>query len=96
MTLALYDPTVDDLKVPQATAAPRLTSLDGRTIALLSNGKVNADLLLHEVGRIFTERHGCRVVMEEDKRGSSRPAPPEMLHRIAAADVDFMVTAVGD
>ena len=96
MTVQLYDPTVDDLEERDATEAPRLPSLRNRTIGLLTNGKVNADVLLRETARLFEERHGCRVILEEDKGNASRPAPPEMLRRIAAADVDFMVTAVGD
>jgi hypothetical protein len=92
----LYDPTVDDLQGREATQAPRLSDLQGKTIGLLTDGKVNADVLLHETARLLEERHGCRVVLEEDKGNSSRPAPPEMLQRIAAVDVDFMVTAVGD
>ncbi len=96
MTIQLYDPTVDDLEQRDASEAPRLPNLQGRTIGLLTNGKGNADVLLRETARLFEERHGCRVILEEDKGNASRPAPPELLQRIAAADVDFMVTAVGD
>ena len=96
MTVLLYDPTVDDLDERAAARAPRLPDLQGRSIGLLTNGKVNADVLLRETARLFEERHGCQVVLMEDKGNASRPAPPEMLQRIAAADVDFMITAVGD
>lgn len=97
MALLVYDPTVDDRAgESQAAMAPRLPDLRGRRIALLSNGKVNADVLLRDVGRLFAERHGCHVVMEENKGDATRPADPALLRQIAGADIDFMVTAVGD
>ena len=97
MPTLIYDPTVDD-KLDEAgvALAPRLTSLDGLRIGLLSNSKAKADMLLREVANVFAERHGCEVVVEQSKRTASRPATPEVLQQIARADVDFMVTAVGD
>lgn len=97
MSVRLYDPTVDDMRERQElTGAPRPARLEGARIGLLANGKVNSDVLLREVAQLFVERHGCRVTLEENKRNATRPCPPELLERIAKADVDFMVTAVGD
>lgn len=94
MSLKLYDPTVEAPST-NATAAPRLSSLEGLRIGLLSNGKVHADVLLRETARCFEEHHGCTVVAEENKRGASVICPPDLLGQIAG-DVDFMITAVGD
>ncbi len=94
MSLKLYDPTAEAPST-NATPAPRLASLDGLRIGLLSNGKVNADLLLRETARCFEEQHGCTVVSEENKRAASTICPPGLLGQIAA-DIDFMITAVGD
>ena len=94
MSLKLYDPTVEAPST-DATPAPRPASLDGRRIGLLANGKVNADRLLRETARRFEEQHGCTVVAEENKRGASTICPPDLLGQIGA-DVDFMITAVGD
>ena len=95
MALQLYDPTIDDMEARDTSEAQRLPSLENCTIGLLTNGKVNADILLREVGSLFEQRHNCRVLLEENKGNASRPAPAELLQQIAA-DVDFMVTAVGD
>jgi hypothetical protein len=97
VALLLYDPTVDDLiETPRSATAPRLEGLNGKRIALLANGKVNADVLLRQIGTLFEEHYGCRVVVEENKGNATRPADPALLKRIAGLDVDFMVTAVGD
>jgi hypothetical protein len=75
--------------------APKLASLDGKVIGLLSNGKLNADLLLQETARLFEERHGCRVNKIAHKSNPSAPAPVEAIEAVAAAS-DFMLTATGD
>ena len=75
--------------------APRLASVDGLRIGLLTNGKVNADVLIKETAELFRRRNGCTVAELIDKRDASRPAPEGMLAEIAA-DCDLLLTAVGD
>ena len=77
------------------TMAPRLAGLDGLRIGLLSNGKANADALLHETAAQFERELGCRTIRLLDKRNASRPAPPDFLGELAAG-ADFLITAVGD
>ena len=47
--MKLVDPTVAT-PVRESRRASALTSMDGLTIGLLSNGKLNADVLLEEDG----------------------------------------------
>lgn len=94
MSLELLDPTGQTPQTGYA-AAPRLASLDGLRIGLLSNGKVNADRLLRLTAERFVERHGCRIVRETAKPNASRIAEPQLL-RDLSHDVDFLITAVGD
>jgi hypothetical protein len=92
--MRLYDPTVSG---PQRTLyrAPALSSLDGKTIGILENGKLNAVEMLREVTALFEEKHGCKVQAVYSKSNASAPAPAETLRK-AAQTVDFLVTGLGD
>jgi hypothetical protein len=92
--MQLYDPTasVADRNLMRASALPDLT---GRTVGVLHNNKLNADLMLSEIAALFAERHGCTVLPVWDKPNASAPAPAETLAD-AAAKVDFLITGLGD
>lgn len=92
--MQLYDPTVT---VPerQNARAVTLNSIDGKTIGILENGKLNAVEMLRETAALFEARHGCTVAPLYSKRNASAPAPSATL--AAAADkVDFLITGLGD
>lgn len=92
--MRLYDPTASG---PERTLfrAPKLASLEGRTIGILENNKLNAVELLCEVAALFEARHGCTVRPVYSKSNASAPAPAEILAR-AAGEVDFLLTGLGD
>ena len=92
--MQLYDPSVPP---PQRgyTRAPALASLDGTTIGLLTNGKVNGDVLLEETAALFVARHNCTVVPLFSKSNASAPAPDGKLEEIVG-QADFLMTAMGD
>ncbi len=92
--MQLYDPTVagPDRNFVRADG---LTSLDGRTIGLLENGKLNAEAMLRETAALFQARHGCRIEPLFSKSNASAPAPAETLAE-AASRVDFLITGLGD
>jgi hypothetical protein len=92
--MQLMDPTVD-AATRDFHRAPMLDSLEGLTIGLLTNGKVNADVLVSETAALFVERHGCKVTTMFAKTNASAPAPDGMLDDIAA-QCDFLITASGD
>ncbi len=94
MTIRLYDPGGAS-PGHSAVAALRLESLQGKRIAILANGKHNGDVLARETAKLFEERHGCAVVMEENKGNATRICPPEILAALTK-DADFLITAVGD
>ena len=58
--MRLYDPTSSG---PERTLfrAPPLAALEGRTIGILENNKLNAVEMLREVAALFEARHGCVV-----------------------------------
>ncbi len=92
--MRLYDPTVAGPERNFSRAAA-LASLEGKTIGLLENGKLNAVSMLRETAALFEQRHGCRISPLFSKANASAPAPGETL-RAAANDVDFLITGLGD
>ncbi|MBT6276273.1 MAG: hypothetical protein HOI95_19340 [Chromatiales bacterium] len=92
--MQLIDPTVDTA-ARDFSKAPLFSSLEGLTVGLLTNGKVNADTLLSETAALFKQHHGCNVAEMFSKSNASAPAPPDTLKELAE-QCDFMMTASGD
>ena len=92
--MRLYDPTSSG---PERTLyrAAALSTLEGKTIGILENGKLNAPEMLRAVAALFEDRHGCIVRPLYSKSNASAPAPAGVLAQ-AAADVDFLITGLGD
>jgi hypothetical protein len=90
----LYDPTSSGAERNLSRAAA-LASLEGKTIGILENGKLNAVEMLHEVADLFVQRHGCVIRAVYSKSNASAPAPSETLAQ-AASEVDFLITGLGD
>lgn len=92
--MRLYDPTASG---PERILfrAPPLPSLQGKTIGILENNKLNAVEMLREVAALFETRHGCVVRPVYSKSNASAPAPAGVLAH-AAGEVDFLITGLGD
>ena len=87
--MQLIDPTVTT-STDELIRAPALTTLDNCTIGILSNGKLNADRLLHETAKLFEASHGCEVSLVTTKQNASAPAPD---HIMAAPRADRIAVA---
>lgn len=92
--MQLYDPTSSGVERKLSRAAA-LASLEGRTIGVLENGKLNAPEMLRAVADLFVARHGCVIQAMYSKSNASAPAPADTLAR-AAAEADFLITGLGD
>lgn len=92
--MQLYDPTASGAQ-RTLHRAPPLSSLEGKTIGILENGKLNAPEMLKEIAALFEQRHACTVRMIYHKANASAPAPKETLEA-AAREVDFLITGLGD
>ena len=92
--MQLYDPTSSGPQRSLSRAAA-LARLDGQTIGILENGKLNAPEMLREIAALFQQRHGCKVRPLYSKSNASAPAPKETLAQ-AVAEVDFLITGLGD
>ncbi len=92
--MRLYDPTSAGTERHLSRAAA-LGSLEGKTIGILENGKLNAVEMLHAVADLFVQRQGCVIQAVYSKSNASAPAPSETLAK-AIKEVDFLITGLGD
>ena len=69
--MQLMDPTVDAPHSKRARA-PLFNTLDGLTIGLLTNGKVNADKLIEQTAALFVEHHRCSTTKMYAKTNAAR------------------------
>ena len=92
--MQLYDPTVTGPE-RNFTRAAALDNLDGKTIGILENGKLNAVNMLRETAILFEHRHGCNIAPVYHKSNASAPALGKTLE-VAANNVDFLITGLGD
>ena len=92
--MQLYDPTSSGTERTLYRAAA-FADIEGKTIGILENGKLNAPEMLREVADLFVARHGCEIRAIYSKTNASAPAPAETLAK-AAAEVDFLITGLGD
>lgn len=92
--MRLVDPTVPG-KTSSNKRAPALKDLKGKTIGLLSNRKLNADLLLQETAACLQQRYGGRILEMAHKLNPSAPAPADTLTNLTP-ECDYLLTATGD
>ena len=93
MSIEFLDPTHESAAAPFALA-PRLTSLKGATLAIVSNGKKGSKPFFDAVQKEFLERHGVAEVLRLTKANYSAPAEPGLLSNAARWHV--LITGVGD
>ena len=80
---------------PQSSiAAPRLASLEGKTIALLDISKPGGSIFLDRIEDRLRTRHGVAAVIRAMKPTFAKPAPAEVLERIRSADA--VIEALAD
>jgi hypothetical protein len=95
MTLITLDPT-GARRVENHSIAPRIAGLHGKRLGLLHNVKTNARELIVELGDLLRDRYDVAIVGPVLTKGQSGMlAKPEQLVELAA-EVDMVITAVGD
>jgi hypothetical protein len=91
----ILDPTGAADRPSDTTLTPRLTSLRGRTVGLVDNGKPNAALLLRELGQHLEEQHGVADRLLVTKGYFGTPADDEVVAQVSSG-CDLAIAAVGD
>ena len=78
MAIEVLDPTSEEER-DEPSLSPRLTSLRGATVCLLSNGKSGPKGLFDHLERLLRERWGVAEVQRRTKTNYSAPAQAELM-----------------
>ena len=93
MHLQVLDPTNE--AIPAAgEPAPRLATLAGRTVGLISNGKEGSKGFFAHLDRIMRDEFGVAKVITRVKSNYSAPADPHIAAEIPQWDA--VVSGIGD
>ncbi len=82
--VTVYDPTAEP-RALGAQLAPRLTTLRGRRVGILDNGKANAGLLMSAIVERLRATHGVGEVVKRQKPVAGPPSP-EVLADLSRCD----------
>ena len=93
MTIRVLNPTSESTVVA-LEPAPRLQSLEGKTVGLISNGKEGTAGFFAHVDRLLRERYGVAKVILRTKSNYSAPAEDEIIDE--ARNWDLAITGLGD
>ena len=93
MSITILDPT-HELHIEPSTLAPRLESLEGTVIGVISNGKEGTVGFFDHVSRRLRERHGVAEVVRRVKSNYSAPAEDELMRE--ALGWSAVLAGVGD
>ena len=85
---------MNETVVQAPAAAPRLTTLAGKTVALLDISKPGGSVFLDRIEYRLRTTHHVANVMREMKPTFAKPAPAEVLERIRSADA--VIEALAD
>ncbi|MDP6565182.1 MAG: hypothetical protein QF578_10170 [Alphaproteobacteria bacterium] len=94
MSITYLEP-VQEADVRPAGMAPRLASLEGITLGLLSNGKANAARLLAMIAEELGQQFAIKAVVEDSKMAAGSNADAALLDDLATR-TDAVITGNGD
>jgi hypothetical protein len=93
MDLQVLDPTNEAIPAV-GQPAPRLTTLAGRTVGFISNGKEGSKGFFAHLDRILRDEFGVANVVTRVKSNYSAPADPHIAAEIPQWDA--VVSGIGD
>ncbi len=95
MTSLLLNPQGHGEERRHTLAPRRRTTLDGATVGLLTNTKLNAEPLLRALGELLQARYALTALLVRVKLSFSLPAPAALLEELATT-CDVVIAGVGD
>jgi hypothetical protein len=84
MSITLVNPCSE--RQPTAAPAPRLSTLTGKTVALLDISKPGGNIFLDRLERLLADRYAVAHVIREMKPTFTKPAPGELMEKLRSAD----------
>lgn len=93
MNFRVLDPT-NEARPLAGTLAPRLASLQGKTVGIISNGKEGTKRYFAHLDRMLREEFGVADVVLRVKSNYSAPADAHIVEEIRHWDA--VVTGIGD
>ncbi len=85
---------LDERSPDRRSPAPRLDSLEGKTLALLDISKPRGKEFLDRLEQLLKERYGVSRIVREIKPTYTKPAPGALLERLGF--VDAVIEALAD
>jgi hypothetical protein len=95
MPTTLINP-LDERQTAGASAAPRIDTLKGKTIALLDISKPGGRVFLNRIEALLRDRYEVAEVIRDAKPTFAKPAPPEVIARLRRARVQAVIEALAD
>lgn len=93
MAFRVLDPTAEKAP-PVGRPAPRLDTLEGKTIGFISNGKEGSKGFFLHLDRMLRKEHGVANVVSRTKSNYSAPADAHIIAEIKGWDA--VVSGIGD
>jgi hypothetical protein len=87
---------LDETQRPRGRPAPRLATLEGKTIALLDISKPGGRFFLDRLEALLAARAAVRAIVRAAKPTFARPAPEELIRRLLEPRCDAVVEALAD
>ena len=93
MTIRVLDPS-SEMAAALGEAAPRLDTLDGKTVGFISNGKEGTIGFFSHLGQMLEEDFGVSEVVLRVKSNYSAPADAGIVKEISQWDA--VISGIGD
>ena len=93
MTFRVLDPTAGEAAA-SGQRAPRLGTLQGKTVGFISNGKVGTKGFFAHLEKMLREEYGVAQVVSRTKSNYSAPADPYIVAEIKQWDA--VISGIGD
>lgn len=93
MSFQVLDPT-SEIVPPIGQRAPRLASLAGRTVGIISNGKEGTGGFFNHLDRMLRDQFDVARVVRCTKSNYSAPADPKIVDELRRWQA--VVTGIGD
>jgi len=87
---------MDETLRPAPRSAPRLTSLSGKTIALLDISKNGGSIFLDRLEHLLRDKHGVARIVRAMKPTFTKPAPEDVISKLLDSRCDAVIEALAD